>query len=400
MRVAERRGVVGQARAVRRADLDQPRAGLRDDLGDPEARRRSRSSWPRETTSSRPAGERGGREQHRGGAVVDRERRLGAGQLAQQRLDVVVARAALARRRGRARGSRSPRPPRATAARAVGGERRAAEVRVHDDAGRVEHAPQRRRAAAPRARATRSASSSARAGEQLGAALGELGPGHRGRQPVDRRQRPQALARLGGGVARSAMNRCSRGGRPIRTARAANPGPPPRSFLSLGSVGGTPRAPAASLRRRGSCRVGKKRTPARRRPGPVKRRPGSPSLLAPSSGFPQCTHAAAGPGFYVSGGFPALGQPDSCESPGRLSGRARPGRTCSAPTSGARAGPAASPSARAGPARRPPRTRPGPGGRPVERPRAVLEAPGPNVVDRLAEPRVGRGAVSAAAARK
>ena len=35
--LAERRRVVGQARAVGGADLDQPRAGLRDDLGDAEA---------------------------------------------------------------------------------------------------------------------------------------------------------------------------------------------------------------------------------------------------------------------------------------------------------------------------------------------------------------------------
>ena len=50
------------------------------------------TSWPRETTTpaARPGQRRRG-EQDGGGAVVDGDRRLGAGQLAQQRLDVGVA---------------------------------------------------------------------------------------------------------------------------------------------------------------------------------------------------------------------------------------------------------------------------------------------------------------------
>ena len=57
------------------------------------------TSWPRETIDvAAGAGQRGGGEQHGAGAVVDDDRGLGAGQLAQQRLDVRVAAAALAGR--------------------------------------------------------------------------------------------------------------------------------------------------------------------------------------------------------------------------------------------------------------------------------------------------------------
>ena len=73
------------------------------------------TSCPRETTIARPGpGQRRRREQHGAGAVVDDDRRLGAGQLAQQRPDVGVAAAARRRCRGRARGCCSPsaaRPP-------------------------------------------------------------------------------------------------------------------------------------------------------------------------------------------------------------------------------------------------------------------------------------------------
>ena len=106
--------VVGAARAVRRAHLDEPRARGREDLGDPEAAA-DLDQLPARDDGVAAARERRARQQHRGGAVVDGDRRLRAGQLAQQLLDVVVARAALAARRGRARGSssrrRCARPP-------------------------------------------------------------------------------------------------------------------------------------------------------------------------------------------------------------------------------------------------------------------------------------------------
>ena len=98
---------------------------------------------PRETTSSRPVGERRAGEQRRRRAVVDRERRLRAGQLAQQPFDVVLARAALAGAEVELEVGVAVRGARHRLARG-GGQRCAAEVRVDDDAGRVEHAPQRR----------------------------------------------------------------------------------------------------------------------------------------------------------------------------------------------------------------------------------------------------------------
>ena len=91
-----RTDVVGHAGAVGRADLDEPRARLREHLGDAEA------AADLDQLAARDDRSRGRRRARRTasstarGAVVDRDRRLGPGQLAQQALDVVVARAALA----------------------------------------------------------------------------------------------------------------------------------------------------------------------------------------------------------------------------------------------------------------------------------------------------------------
>ena len=135
---ADRALVVGGARPVRRPDLDEPRARAREDVGDAEAVADLDQLAARDDDLA-ALGERGEREQHRGGVVVDDERRLGAGQPAQDRGHVILARAALAarevvlevrvaaRRLGHARERRL-------------GERRAAEVRVDDHAGRVQHA--------------------------------------------------------------------------------------------------------------------------------------------------------------------------------------------------------------------------------------------------------------------
>ena len=73
-------------------------------------------------------------------------------------------------------------------------QRCAPEVRVHDDAGGVEHAPERR--AQARAGAVDEVRVIVGAGQQLGAALGELGARDRAGQAVDGRQRAQALATI------------------------------------------------------------------------------------------------------------------------------------------------------------------------------------------------------------
>ena len=79
--LAQRALVVGAARAVRRADLDEPGAGLRDDVGHAEAAADLDELAARDDDLPAGARERRGGEQHRGGAVVDRERGLGAGEL-------------------------------------------------------------------------------------------------------------------------------------------------------------------------------------------------------------------------------------------------------------------------------------------------------------------------------
>ena len=88
--------VVGGARAVRRADLDEPRARAGEHVGDPEAVADLDQLAARDEHLA-ALGERGEREQHRGGVVVDDERRLRAGEPAQERGDVVLPRAARAR---------------------------------------------------------------------------------------------------------------------------------------------------------------------------------------------------------------------------------------------------------------------------------------------------------------
>ena len=106
--------VVGGARAVRRPDLDEPRARAREHVRDAEAVADLDQLAARDEHLA-ALRERGEREQDRGGVVVDDERRLGAGQPPQDRGDVVLARAARARRRGRTRGSSSRGRPRARA---------------------------------------------------------------------------------------------------------------------------------------------------------------------------------------------------------------------------------------------------------------------------------------------
>ncbi len=86
--------VVADPRAVRRAHLDQPRAGLRDHVRHPEPAA-DLHQLPARDDDLAPAQRRHG-QQRRARAVVDREPRLRARQLPQQRLDVGVPGAALA----------------------------------------------------------------------------------------------------------------------------------------------------------------------------------------------------------------------------------------------------------------------------------------------------------------
>ncbi len=96
-------------------------------------------SSPRETTHLASLRERGEREQHRAGVVVDDERRLRARQPPQDRRDVVLPRAARA-------GVEVVLEVRVAAAglddarERLLRERRAPEIRVDDDARRVEDA--------------------------------------------------------------------------------------------------------------------------------------------------------------------------------------------------------------------------------------------------------------------
>ena len=123
------------------ADLDEPRARAREHVGDAEAVADLDQLAARDEHLA-ALGERGEREQHGGGVVVDDERRLGAGQRAQERREVVLARAA----RARVEVVLEVRVAAADLDDAVERrlrERRAAEVRVDEHAGRVEHAPQR-----------------------------------------------------------------------------------------------------------------------------------------------------------------------------------------------------------------------------------------------------------------
>ena len=110
-------------------------------------------SSPRDTIASRPVGERVEREHERRRAVVDDERVFGAGELAEQRRAVHIARSALALRRGRTPGCEQPPAPCARWRRAPRRrQRRAAEVRVQHDARRVDDAAAATAARAPRAR--------------------------------------------------------------------------------------------------------------------------------------------------------------------------------------------------------------------------------------------------------
>src|SRR5207302_9045709 len=121
-------------------DLAQPGARAREDV------RNAKTVADLDQLTARdehfaPLGEGGEREQDRGRVVVHDKRRLGSGELAQDRCDVVLARAARPGRkvvlevRVSARGV-------ADALERRGGEWSTAEVRVDDHAGRGQGSPQ------------------------------------------------------------------------------------------------------------------------------------------------------------------------------------------------------------------------------------------------------------------
>ena len=134
--------VVRETRAIGRADLDEPRARTRQHVGDAEAVADLHQLAARDEHVA-TLGERGEGEQQGGRVVVDDERGLGAGQPPQRGRHVILPRAARARRDVvlevgvAAADLLQPLERRA-------GKRRAAEVRVQDDAGRVQDAPEAR----------------------------------------------------------------------------------------------------------------------------------------------------------------------------------------------------------------------------------------------------------------
>ena len=188
---AERVLVVAQPRAVGGPDLDEPRTRLRDHVRDAEAAADLDQLPARDDHVLAGARQRGGGQQRRARAVVDRERRLGAGQLAQQRLHVGVARAAGAGLEVQLEVRVAGRGARDGLAR-LGPERGAAEVRVHDHAGRVEDALERRRGRGPRP-LTRPF---AQVGVLAGAALELLPPLREHRTRRRQRERPRRAGDL------------------------------------------------------------------------------------------------------------------------------------------------------------------------------------------------------------
>ena len=139
--LVDRALVVGGARPVRRPDLDEPRARACEHVGDAEPVADLDQLAARDDHVA-PFGERSEREQQGARVVVHDERGFGAGEPAQDRGDVILARAApsfgevvLEIRVAAGRLDR--------ALERGGGERRAAEVRVDDHPRRVEHPAER-----------------------------------------------------------------------------------------------------------------------------------------------------------------------------------------------------------------------------------------------------------------
>src|SRR5437762_1570188 len=138
--LGDSRGVVARVRAVRRADLDELRSGPPQDVGNAEATADLDELAARDDDllAGRECRER---EQHGGGVVVHDAGILGAGEIGEQSRRVAVPLAALPggkvelhAHRARGLGDRGEGARR---------ERRSAEVRLEDHAGRVEDTAER-----------------------------------------------------------------------------------------------------------------------------------------------------------------------------------------------------------------------------------------------------------------
>ncbi len=139
---ADRAFIVGGMRAIGGADFAQARAAVLHQIGQPE-RAADFDQLAARDHDFAPGGERIEREQHGRGVVVDHRRRLGARERAQLLFDQRVALAAAAAfevvleidRRARRRRHRLD---------GRLGQKRAAEIGVEHDAGRIDHGTQGR----------------------------------------------------------------------------------------------------------------------------------------------------------------------------------------------------------------------------------------------------------------
>jgi hypothetical protein len=134
--------VVAEPSAIGGADLHQLGAGLLNHLRQAEraADLDQLSAGDHDLT---PGAERGRGQQHRGRPVVHRQGGLGAAQLAQEALDVGLARATFAAFEVVLE-IRVGAPGASHGLGGALGQRRPSEVRVHDHAGRVQHRPRPR----------------------------------------------------------------------------------------------------------------------------------------------------------------------------------------------------------------------------------------------------------------
>ena len=133
--------VIGQARLVRGAHFDQPRATLGNDVGDAEAAA-DFDQLAAGDEDLAAGGERGERQQHGGGVVVDRDGGRGAGERADQGLDGLVA--AAARAAAQIVFQRAVRGRFGHGGDGGRGQRRPAKIGVQHDAGGVDDAVEAR----------------------------------------------------------------------------------------------------------------------------------------------------------------------------------------------------------------------------------------------------------------
>ena len=152
---ADRPLVVRGPRRVRRPDLDEPRSRLRQHLGNRNPSPISISS-PRETTTSRPSA-KAASASRTAAALLFTTGRPPRRSAAAAACDVILPRPATADREVVLE-VRVPAPDLPDALQSRFAQQRPAEIRVHEDAGRVQHRPKLQARAEPTtpARATRS----------------------------------------------------------------------------------------------------------------------------------------------------------------------------------------------------------------------------------------------------